>query len=591
MLKQFTLITPVWGQGHTKLFIEIGLRSLLAENNLPKLAQLTEVQYLIYTINQNDADIIKNSDSYKHLQSILDVEIILVAEKFENNHIGMTICHKAGLKRAIENNGYAVFIPPDCIWNNGAMLAMYNIAAREYKIIHMSGLRVIKEIFCDEVINKYGTNLSLNSKQIAEVGLGCLHPITNCHFFEEKAGDMMPANLFWSVGSNCILARNFHFHPLLIDATGIEIQFNSTIDDDLALAFNASDSEEYVVTDSEELLAMEISSWSHSVLAAQRKGSIQDIVTWAEHGTNSRHRKLIKNTIKIHYGTIDKKSWKAIQKRSDKIVDEVLHKLDGKIYYSLKMLNPSRFIVEICTSKSFAPILRSCTDIMRSFVAKCYRLFSSTERPYPWHWQYALYSGVCIPLLNELSNYNGKILCVENGYSMFGEQIVGLSKRNSNIEVDSYSLDIILNSQQYFLKELSNHYDAIVVRSKEKLLNQDSLFTLTSILKPNGKLIIAVINPTTILKDRMPENTSLLYEKLCSGLGVKVIASIHTAKRHSETIVHLFRFSLVKSILKLIVFPVFIIISPIFSFAMCMMNRLSDYIKIGKEKTLLFVKN
>jgi hypothetical protein len=590
MLQQFTLITPVWGHGHTKLFIEIGLASLLAENNLPRLAQLTDVQYLIYTTDK-DAEVIKDSSCYKKLQSILSVDVLVFEGKFENNHIGMTVCHKAGLKRAIENNGYAVFIPPDCIWNNGAMTAMYDIAAREYKIIHMSGLRVIKEIFCDEIINKYGTSLSLTSQQIAEVGLGCLHPITNCHFFEEKAGDMMPANLFWSVGPNCVLARNFHFHPLLIDATGIEIHFTSTIDDDLALAFNASEKEEYVVTDSEELLAMEISSWTHSVLAAQRKGSIQDIVAWAESGTNSRHRKLIKSTIKIHYGTINKKAWKTTKKRSDNIVEEILHKLDGKIYYSLKMLNPSRLIIEVCTSKKFTPALRYCTDVMRNVVAKCYRLFSSTEGPYPWHWQYAVYSGVCRPLLNELANYQGKILCIENTYSMFGEQVVAAAKNNRNIKVDTYSLDMILNSQQYFLKELSNHYDAVVVRSNEKLLNQDSLFTFSSILKPNGKLIMTVINPTAVLKQRMPENTLLVSEKLCSGLGVKIIANIHNLRQCSESIILLLRFSLVKSLLRLMIFPIFIIVSPIFSLVMCAMNRLSNYIKIGQEKTLLFVKN
>ncbi len=329
MLEKFTIITPVWGLNHIELFAKICIPSLLAKNNLPKLSSLSKVNYLIYTL-VDDVMVIETSEAFKLLKEIINVELITFFRDTEIYHHAMTWCHQQGFKRAVEDSSYAVFVPPDCIWSNGFLLSLYNIVSKGYKIIQMSGLRVTKEKFCAALQQQYGANLDLESGDIVKIALQFLHPITESHFFDEKPGRLLPANLLWSVGDNCILARNFHLHPILIDAIGLNINFDSTIDDDLALVFNSHSDQEYIVTDSDELVTFEISPMHYAMDKACDKGNIFGVAEWAEYNTNIRHRIFIKTPILIHNGPIKDVSLSSIIEKSNKVVTQVLDILEGR---------------------------------------------------------------------------------------------------------------------------------------------------------------------------------------------------------------------------------------------------------------------
>lgn len=367
MLEKFTIITPVWGPNHIELFLKICIPSLLAKDNIPKLASLSKVNYLIYTLH-DDIPNIKSSEVFKRLKDIINVELIGFSRDTEIYHHAMTWCHQQGFKRAVIENSYAVFIPPDCIWNNKFLLSLYNIASKGFKIIQMSGLRVAKEHFCDALHHKYGTNLDLESSEIVDVALRFLHPITESHFFNEKQGRLLPANLFWSVGKNCILARNFHLHPILIDAIGLDINFESTIDDDLALVFNSRSTEEYIVTDSDELVTFEISPIQYAMMPACKKGDIFGVALWAEYNTNIRHRMFIKTPILIHSGTVNPLKLSYVTKKSDKVVTQISDILNG--HKSL------RFYLNLFLTRRLKPLIvnklnnifKTLRALMKNFV-------------------------------------------------------------------------------------------------------------------------------------------------------------------------------------------------------------------------------
>jgi len=361
VLDKFTIITPVWGTNHIELFLRICIPSLLAKDNLPTLSSLSKVNYLVYTLAE-DVIVIEGSETFQRLKQTIDVELISFSRDTEIYHHAMTWCHQQGFKRAVQDRSYAVFIPPDCIWNNRFLLSLYNIVSKGFKIIQMSGLRVIKEQFCDALHKKYGTNLDLESGNLVDVALRFLHPITESHFFDERQGRLLPANLLWSVGDNCILARNFHLHPILVDAIGLDINFDSTIDDDLALVFNSRNSEEYIVTDSDELVTFEISPLQYSMSQACDKGNIFGVASWAEYNTNSRHRVFIKTSILIHAGPIDHISLSLITKKSDNVVTKIVNILESR--KNLKF-NINKFF-----TLRFKPLLRhKLNTIIQKLVA------------------------------------------------------------------------------------------------------------------------------------------------------------------------------------------------------------------------------
>ena len=62
------------------------------------------------------------------------------------------------------------------------------------------------------------------------------------------------------------------------------------------------DSGDYVVTDSDELLAIELSDPGHHFRTGFRKSSVDDVVTWAEQFTDLRHRRLFRREVRMHTG-------------------------------------------------------------------------------------------------------------------------------------------------------------------------------------------------------------------------------------------------------------------------------------------------
>ena len=324
-LAPFVFSTPVWGAGHVGLFVNVGLPSLLAPGNLPGLTLNPKSRYLIYTLAEYEKDL-KAAPSFQHLSRILPVEIIPILQEIISPHRVMSDCHVDSVSRAEEISGAVVFLPPDCIWSDGSMVRLEALTRSGKSVVHMSGVRLDRDGFVPELIDRYSEGravLSLKSRDLVAMGLRHLHPIAHSHFFEEYEGELMPANLVWSVSGEGLLLRCFHLHPLMVKMQTPLVKFNSTIDDDLALRACPDSGRDYVVTDSDELLAFEMSGLNHAVGTICAKGSVEGIAAWAQYGTNSRHRELVRHAIRIHPGPVTEAIWRAKEIESLKIVEVV----------------------------------------------------------------------------------------------------------------------------------------------------------------------------------------------------------------------------------------------------------------------------
>jgi hypothetical protein len=345
MAYPFVFSTPVWGSGHVGLFLNVGLPSLLAPGNLPGLTDDPNNRYLIYTRSEYERDI-RVAHSYRRLASILAVEIIPISEEIQVPHHTMSNCHADSLRRAEEANAAAVFIPPDCVWSDRSMVRLETLARSGKSVVHISGIRLNRDGVVPEFAARYSedrTVLTLEPRELADIGLRHLHRITRSHFFDEYGGELMPANLVWSVEDEGLLLRCFHLHPLLVKPQVSQAEFESTIDDDLALRACPDSGRDYVVTDSDELLTFEMSSPSHVVGTVCPKGSIEGIAAWKEYGTNNRHRELIRHCIRIHSQPLTDRLWRAKEIESSKVIDAV-DRLSRLSQWQLLWGHPAAFI-------------------------------------------------------------------------------------------------------------------------------------------------------------------------------------------------------------------------------------------------------
>src|ERR1043166_2976705 len=336
-IDRFPFITAVWGRQHTHAFVDVGLPSLLAAGNLPGIACRPRSRYQVFT-KQSDLAFIESSAPFRRLRELIGVEIAIIEEQFEiAPHLMMSRCHRDGLRRAHELGAGAVFIPPECLWADGSMVNLERIAARGVPIVHMTGLRLVLDTVVPKLISDWrapdGRSLQIAPRQLVKLGLQHLHPITKDLFFREQSEKLMPANLLWMVEDEGIAARCFHLHPLLVEPNERNAQFKSTIDDDLALVSDPSGSRDYVVSDSDEIFAFELSPLTHLVHANYDKGSVIDIASWAEVGMNRRHRMLVERPGRIHATDISKDKSHPIEKEATGVVRKAMALVDKPTWY------------------------------------------------------------------------------------------------------------------------------------------------------------------------------------------------------------------------------------------------------------------
>src|SRR5262245_36128357 len=79
--RRFQLVTAVWGEWHTGVFLNFNIPSLLAPGNIPGLCSLQQGRYVIFT-RRSDAERIAGSAAFSRLSRCLPVELIALHDKF-----------------------------------------------------------------------------------------------------------------------------------------------------------------------------------------------------------------------------------------------------------------------------------------------------------------------------------------------------------------------------------------------------------------------------------------------------------------------------------------------------------------------------
>jgi hypothetical protein len=345
----FIISTPVWGADHLGLFLDVSLPSLFAAGNLPSLTAHPQNRYLIYT-RAEDEERLRAATAFRHLSSIIPVEVLLISDEIIQPHSTMSKCHADSMRRADEVGGAGVFLPPDCIWSDQSITALERIARTGKSVIYISGIRLDRDGVSSELAKRHSSDggvLSLSSRELVSIGMRHLHPIALTHFWKDYGGGLMPANLVWEIPEAGWLLRCFHLHPLMVRSQIRFAKFSSTIDADLAPEACPDISSDYVVTDSDELLAFEMSGLSRVVGTICPKQSINGVATWAEQGANARHRELIKRSIRLKACDDVGAGWRSAQTESDEVVrsiTEILAMRSMKLFFYSRSVFVGRVI-------------------------------------------------------------------------------------------------------------------------------------------------------------------------------------------------------------------------------------------------------
>jgi len=174
--------------------------------------------------------------------------------------------------------------------------------------------------------------ISVQPRELMGIALENLHPLADSSWWKEGFTDLLPANLYWRVANEGVLGRCFHLHPIFVYPQRKNAVFFGTVDDDFCEAACPNSDNDYVVTDSDEFLAVELSDLSHFFRTSFRKGSVEDAANWAEQFASNRHRKLFDRVSRMHTGFRDHQAWKQAEKEAEVVASEIKERLNLPIF-------------------------------------------------------------------------------------------------------------------------------------------------------------------------------------------------------------------------------------------------------------------
>jgi SAM-dependent methyltransferase len=409
-LPGFHILVPVWGAAYCDLFTAISLPSQLAAGNLPSLPHKNRCLYHVLT-RPEDRQRIEGSEAWQRVASLMPVRIDVFGEHERTPHETMSACLRHGIERADQHDAASLFFNPDLIFADGTIDALVARVKAGRRVVFTTGIRLLKETVTAEIEwHRHADAIALAPRELAAIALRNLHPISRQNIWTDDGGTLVPATLFWPVGNEGLAARCFHLHPLLVWPERKGVVFTGTVDDDFVSMACPRDEADHVVTDSDELMICEISDFSRASETAYRRGSIDDVVDWAESHADARHRRLATFPIRFRAAPATEPRWADVEAESQRVVGEVLRRLDYN-WLQVLLRSPTRLLrrwVRIAATASIllrnhrneggwrTRIAEGYLDFYRRYGAFCagyerFRqrlddvLFGPADHPYPWN--------------------------------------------------------------------------------------------------------------------------------------------------------------------------------------------------------------
>jgi hypothetical protein len=321
------IIVPVWGEAYTRLFAELCLPTLLAPGNIPALPHRERHVFAIYT-TPDDRRIIEAAPAFALLSRTIAVEFHPVRARVGqiiNHYDVQSDCFRRAIRRADAANRAMVFLTPDLVMADGSLRGLARIAGTGARAVLGVGIRLDKAPARERLLAYRADDaIAIVPRDLVRLALGALHPIARAHMFHGESDAIQLSNLYWRVGGEGLVARCFHLHPFLVYPRVKNAPFSNTVDGDYLEAACPDPADAYIITDSDEFSAWELSDADRRVPTIPRTRPLADFLTWVRNKTTPRHRALAGHAIRIHCGMTDAALWQQAERESGESVAKLL---------------------------------------------------------------------------------------------------------------------------------------------------------------------------------------------------------------------------------------------------------------------------
>ena len=265
-------VTAVWGREFIELFLDVCVPNQLSEGNLTALPPGS--RYRVFTGSADHAALATTS-RLNEVRRVLPVDVVEVdlaaldPQPNPNTYKMMTACHRRAVADAAAVEAALIFLSPDFILAKGtfeALLLRHRAGARA---VMTANLRLSRESFLSDWAERARTQAAPAPRDLVALGMRHLHPSTQSCMVDAASTNDFPTAVYWPVRADGqlegLMVRAFHLHPLLVDPVHRLELPRTTIDGHYVMMACPSPGQSVVVTDSDELVAFELTPASRVV--------------------------------------------------------------------------------------------------------------------------------------------------------------------------------------------------------------------------------------------------------------------------------------------------------------------------------------
>ena len=301
---QYHFLLPAWGEKYIDVFLRYTLPSHMAEGNigaLPAAATLLR----IYTRSQ-DVKFFRASPLFRQYEKehAFQFEFIDDLQLVQSDpYRTLTACHERALTQAAGTDTAFFFINPDAVYGDGTYRACLDRFRAGKRAILTHGLRANLPAFAaqfDALRSAPDVWPSLPPRQLARLVLDNLHPLSVAHVVD-GGGNRSLGSYYWRVGADGLVCRCFHTHPLAVRPLHKVTRLFTTLDHEYVRMSCPDPATVHLVTDSDELIAIELSVPGHLAEWVKTENvPDEEIQAWMKEWTNAYHRDAVRRSVVFH---------------------------------------------------------------------------------------------------------------------------------------------------------------------------------------------------------------------------------------------------------------------------------------------------
>lgn len=252
---------PVWGERYVSVLTDVSMPSLLAEGNLPALAEVCDVRFRIFT-RSADAELIRSSPIWRRFSDRIRTDIVPCDHlDLSQTYGGMSNLLREAIRQAAAAG--AAFVPQaaDGFWSDGSFRTLGRLLRAGKRLVLCGGVRVTMESFVPAILRDHvrpDGSVALSGQELVGLAIDHMHPSFASSLADGRLRPEAPSHWLRPCGERSFIQTIFHAVPLVVVGTGYECGFNGTIDRGFVETLGLAETEIAMIGSSDDLMLVDI---------------------------------------------------------------------------------------------------------------------------------------------------------------------------------------------------------------------------------------------------------------------------------------------------------------------------------------------